>query len=255
MKVIFFDLDGTILSHQTNSIPESTLLALDKLKTKGILRVLCTGRHRKELEELHVSHLDFDAWILLNGQLILDRDFSILWENPIEGNKKEILLSLFKNKKYPIQLLEKDDFYINYVNDDVRYAQASIHTSIPDISEYRGNVIYQGILFVDQQKEEQVKEEFDEDVLITRWNDYAIDVVSSQGGKGNAIQAFLKHFDIEKEESMAFGDGLNDCSMFEQVGTGIAMGNSHPDLKKQAQFVTKDIDDDGIMFGLLRYGL
>ena len=55
MKVIFFDVDGTLLSHNTNQIPESTIQALDLLKEKGILRVLCTGRHMKEPEQMNFS--------------------------------------------------------------------------------------------------------------------------------------------------------------------------------------------------------
>lgn len=54
---------------------------------------------------------------------------------------------------------------------------------------------------------------------------------------------------------MAFGDGGNDISMLEYVGIGVAMGNANPPVKERADFVTKDIDDDGIEYALRHFGL
>ena len=45
IKAIFFDIDGTLLSHTTYSVPESTKKALRLLKEKGILTFIATGRH------------------------------------------------------------------------------------------------------------------------------------------------------------------------------------------------------------------
>ena len=54
---------------------------------------------------------------------------------------------------------------------------------------------------------------------------------------------------------MAFGDGGNDISMLEYVGSGVAMGNANPPVKLIADFVTKDIDDDGIEYALKHFGV
>ena len=45
VKAVFFDVDGTLLSHETHCVPDSTLRALDALREKGILTFLATGRH------------------------------------------------------------------------------------------------------------------------------------------------------------------------------------------------------------------
>lgn len=251
MKVIFFDVDGTLLSHNTNQIPESTIQALDLLKEKGILRVLCTGRHMKELEEMNFSYMDFDAWILLNGQLILNKEKQVIWSNPVINHT---LIDLFVQNKYPIQLLEEKDFYINYVNDYVRFAQKSIHTAVPEIKKYNGNVIYQGIGFVNEEQEKELKKLL-KDCLITRWNPYAVDIVSKDGGKGQAIKQFLHLYNLSKDESMAFGDGFNDQDMLKEVNIGVAMGNSVDELKEMASYVTSDIDYDGIYNALIHFNI
>lgn len=251
MKVIFFDVDGTLLSHHTNQIPESTIQALDLLKEKGILRVLCTGRHMKELKEMNFSYMDFDAWILLNGQLILNKEKQVIWSNPVINHT---LIDLFVQNKYPIQLLEEKDFYINYVNDYVRFAQKSIHTAVPEIKKYNGNVIYQGIGFVNEEQEKELKKLL-KDCLITRWNPYAVDIVSKDGGKGKAIKQFLHLYNLSKDESMAFGDGFNDQDMLKEVNIGVAMGNAVDELKEMASYVTNDIDYDGIYNALIHFNI
>ena len=65
----------------------------------------------------------------------------------------------------------------------------------------------------------------------------------------------LEHFNLKPENAVAFGDGLNDLEMLKAVGFGVAMGNAHPQLKAVADYVTDDIDDDGLYKGLQALGL
>ena len=72
VKVIFFDVDGTLISHSQNAVPESTRTALNQLSEKGIQRVIATGRHMLELSLLPVSNIRFDAYITLNGKRVIE---------------------------------------------------------------------------------------------------------------------------------------------------------------------------------------
>ena len=52
IKVIFFDIDGTLVSHKTKSVPESARAAVESLRARGIKCVMCTGRHILEIDTL-----------------------------------------------------------------------------------------------------------------------------------------------------------------------------------------------------------
>jgi len=65
----------------------------------------------------------------------------------------------------------------------------------------------------------------------------------------------VKHLGIDMKNVFAFGDGLNDLEMIENVGTGIAMGNAVEPLKKLANYVTSSVEEDGILNGLKWAGL
>ena len=52
---------------------------------------------------------------------------------------------------------------------------------------------------------------------------------------------------------MAFGDGMNDLTMLEYAGIGVAMGNAKEELKEIAQYTTLSNDQDGIAYALERF--
>ena len=69
------------------------------------------------------------------------------------------------------------------------------------------------------------------------------------------MEAVLRQAGISPEETMAFGDGFNDMGMLSYAGIGVAMGNAHDPVKQKADFVTKSVDDDGILHALRHFGV
>ena len=254
VKAIFFDVDGTLLSHNTSSVSESTRKALDLLAQKGIERVVATGRHMLELQQLPVRDIRFDGFITMNGQLCLDGEGNIICENPISGREKELILTLFREKTIPVVLVEKDDMYLNFCNEVVERAQKEISSPVPKVGVYTGNEIYLAVAFLNREREKELLGQSD-GYKITRWNPNAVDIIAASGGKTVGIGQYLKRAGIAPEETMAFGDGDNDVDMLKMVGTGVAMGNAEPIVKENADYVTDSVDDDGIMKALVALGV
>lgn len=246
IRAVFFDVDGTLVSHTKRNVPESTKLVMEKLKEKGIKRVLATGRHMSEISILPIENMEFDAYIMLNGQLCLDSTGNVILENPITGFDKEYFIKIFNEKLVPIMFVEKDEMYINFINESVEIAQDAISTPLPDVKNYTGNEIYQVILYADEETENRISKNL-VGSKITRWNEYALDVISYSGGKESGIKEYLKLNNIKREETMAFGDGENDIDMLKLVGIGVAMGNAESCVKESADYITNSVDDDGIM--------
>ena len=69
IKVCFFDIDGTLLSHKTGQVPASTTRALRQLREKGIKTVISTGRSLEEMVKLPILEVPFDAYLTLNGKI------------------------------------------------------------------------------------------------------------------------------------------------------------------------------------------
>ena len=188
-KIIFLDIDGTLISGKRPSIKKEVIEGLKQVRKKGIQLFIASGRHMLELEELKlVEQFEFDGYLLLNGGYCII-DSQIIYDNKIP---QEDLKEIIKNTKH---------------------------------------------------------------VKVTKWHDYAYDIVPKTGGKAAAIQAVSKHFGYQKEELMALGDGHNDIEMLDVVGYPIVMENGSDEVKQHACYICDDVEKEGILKGLKHFNL
>lgn len=256
IKAVFFDIDGTLLSHKTGQIPPSSKKAIRLLREKGIQTFIATGRHKLEIALLPLDDLEFDGYVTLNGQYCYNHE-TVLYDLPFDVSDVKAVLMDLQQGAYPCMFVEADRMYINFTNQRVQTVQDSISTPLPDIGDLtRGltHKIYQMIPYAEPDLENRIVSLMPH-CKPTRWHDLAIDIIPAGGGKQNGIRQILDHFHIAREEIMVFGDGENDQDMLEFADYGIAMGNAVPSLKALASYVTEDVDNDGIYKALEHYHL
>lgn len=254
IKVVAFDVDGTLLSHSLNDVPESTRRAINKLQKRGILTVVVTGRHMSEFRNLPVGNIHFDAYLMLNGQLLLDSERKFCSGTPIDKDELEIIAHIFQARHIPFVLIGEEDRYINYVDDTVIKTQEMTKGTVPEEGEYKGEEIYQVLAFVPKRQQDLLNNLLDE-CAVTQWNDTGIDIIPKDGGKLPGLKNFLKEHNLTLSEAMAFGDGDNDLDMIRSAGIGVAMGNAIDKVKEAADYVTDTVDNDGIEKALRHFGL
>ena len=79
-------------------------------------------------------------------------------------------------------------------------------------------------------------------------NNLELNIASAH--KGNALKRFAEHLGLTLENCMAFGDGMNDFTMVEAAGLGVAMANAEDAVKRVAKDVTLSNDEDGVAKGI-----
>lgn len=257
IKAIFFDVDGTLISKSRSVLSEGVIAALKKLQEKGIKLFIASGRHYLELDELGINtQFTFDGYLTLNGGYCFNQE-GVIYKNPINSKDVERIVDHVTKHQLACSFVEGDDLYINLINDLVVAAQTAINTSLPpkkDVSRALINDVYQIDPFV-------TKEEIEELVALTQhckytqWHDGAYDIIPKQGGKQEGISAILDHYKIKVEETMAFGDGHNDIDMLQFVGTGICMENGCAETRAVCDYITDNVDNDGIVSALRYFGL
>ncbi|MBQ6335101.1 MAG: Cof-type HAD-IIB family hydrolase [Erysipelotrichaceae bacterium] len=255
IKAVFLDFDGTIFSHRTSCIPASTITAVKKLKENKILAFLCTGRALGEMHDFDLSELKLDGWILSNGQMILDEEKQIIYERCMDETLKNALVTLFNKKEMAMYLVNRDDIYLNQVTDKVRTIQSVISSGIPKVKEYQGEDLYMASAFFANEKDEEKVIALKDIAEITWWQEGCVDIVPKGISKTNGIDVICERYGISKDETLGIGDGENDIKMLKHCAIGIAMGNSYPALKECADYITDNIDEDGLYNALVHYGL
>lgn len=255
IKAVFLDFDYTIYSHRTKKIPQSTLDAIKILKSKGIKVILATGRNIEELELFPIyKTIGFDGYILLNGQICLDENFNTICSFPFTGVALDGLVNLFNEKKQPIVFIEKDRIYVNYNSPEIAKANGEILCLRHEESQYTGNPIYLAVAYITKEDEPELLKRLP-GCAFKRWGDFGIDIVNEGVDKAEGIKTFMKILNIDRSQTLAAGDSDNDCLMLEYAGTSFAMGNGTALAKASADFVTTDIDSDGLALAFQKLNL
>ena len=257
IRGIFFDVDGTLISRKRSYISDSVIEVLKKLREQGIKLFIATGRHYIELEKLGINkQFTFDGYLTLNGGYFFNHKEAI-YSNPI--NKDDVIRIVEYTTKHNLacSFVETDDMYLNKIDDLVIEAQIFLNTSLPlvkDITRVLNNDIYQIDPFVTSDEIKNIMA-LTKHCKYTQWYEYGYDVIPKAGGKHEGIKAMLEYYGFDKSEIMVFGDGHNDIEMLVLAGIGVCMGNGHKEAKKVSDFITKSVDEDGIVTALDYFSL
>lgn len=253
-KIVFFDIDGTLLDHD-KELPASTKQAIATLKDNGVYVAIATGRAPFMFEDLR-KELQIDTYVSFNGQYVVFEG-EVIYKNPLKLEEMQLLKEYAERQKHPLVYMNHETMKANVVDHAfIHESMGSLKFPHPELDEsfLEESEIYQALLFIEEKDQQTYLEAYNEFHFI-RWHSYSTDILPKGGSKAIGIQRMLERLPFKKENVFAFGDGLNDIEMLEFVGTGVAMGNSHPKLLQVADRVTKDVAEEGIKHGLELVGL
>ncbi len=257
IKAIFFDMDGTLVAHPEGVVPESAKEALRQVRKKGVKIFLATGRHKLEMDGSPLLQgVEIDGFAALNGQYCYLGD-EVIWKKCLDHNDMACFLDFLRKEPFPCIFEEETAIYGNFLDEKLKLIMESVSIEIPEFRSLDGledHDFYQLIPICD------------EDTLATllkkmphtagaNWGKYTNDMIPKAGGKVVGIEKLLAHYDLTWDEVMAFGDGLNDVEMLKAAKISVAMGNGHPKLKEQADYVTADVHEDGVYLAMQYFGL
>lgn len=258
IKALFFDVDGTLVSFDTHCVPPSTIDALQRAKERGVKIFTATGRPRQLLNNIASAEPLMDGYILATGALCMIGD-EVVSEDLIPKAQVEAIVDFCNSRNLPAVVVGKHDVQIvnrNDMVDHVFYDMLNVTYSKFDVPV--DEVIEQGVLqitpFINEQEESSILPHLN-GCASARWHPAFCDMTSRTADKAAGIGAIASHLGIDISETMAFGDGGNDISMLQAVGTGIAMGNARDEVKAHADYVTSSVDEDGIMNALRHFNV
>ena len=259
IKAVFFDIDGTLVSFNTHKISDSSKKAIKLLKEKGIKVFIATGRIKNHIN--NIDDLVFDGYITVNGFDCYIGD-KIIYRHTIAKEEIYSLIDYLKNiELFPCGIMINSGIFVNYITKEVEEVSRAINLPIITVNDYYKfleeniNDILQINLFVDKNKEKELMNKIFKNCNCTRWHKLFADVNTKGGGKHIGMDKVIEHYGIKLEETIAFGDGGNDISMIKHAHIGIAMGNANEELKEIADYITDDVDNDGIFNALKHFNI
>ena len=253
-KIVFFDIDGTLIDMQAKKITPKMLETLHRLQDRGIKICIATGRSPMVLPK--IDGVAFDAYLTFNGSLCYDRK-GVIFSNPIPHKDVVRFIQNAAALGRPICISTRDRLAANGADTDLTDYFAIANEDVPIVDNFDAMCeedIYQLMLGC-RPKDYPALLDGAPGAKIAAWWDRAVDVIPASGGKGIGIEKMLAYYGLDKAEALAFGDGNNDREMLQAVGTGVAMGNALPQVRACADIVTDTVENDGIAHALQKLKL
>lgn len=258
-NIVFFDIDGTLLSEKTKLIPDSARESIKKIRENGHLAFINTGRPICELTP-YIKEIGFDGYVCGCGTYIEYNNEVLFYKGLEKDLCKEIALDM---REYKLEgLLEgRYDVYWdkpgNIKNEFV----------LKIIEQHKHEGFYSGSTWDDENIQFDklvifVEKDSDFNSFYNKYKDIFefikrdenfYELVPLGYSKATGIKYLEEHLNIPHENTYALGDSTNDLSMLDYAGTSIAMGNSTPSIFDNVSYITEDVDNDGIAQALKHF--
>lgn len=264
MSILFFDIDHTLLSHKTFTIPDSAMAALHQAKQNGHLLYLASGRGINGVAPYYDRSL-FDGAISGSGACVTIGNERVI-HHCFDAEDEEKLIVLGMKYHAGLSLQAYDRSWMSRRNIEriagIRNVEQYVkRIDVFPIEDYQGEPLSKidYFFFGDTEGEALLKEmpgSVDVCAVLSEATDYAGAEVTPKGvNKGAAMLELLDYLHIDRKDAYGFGDSENDIVLLETCGTGIAMGNAAPAVKEIADYVTSDIEEDGIYNAMKHFRL
>ncbi|MDR2832158.1 MAG: Cof-type HAD-IIB family hydrolase [Streptococcaceae bacterium] len=255
IKIVFFDIDDTLRLKKEDYMPESVLEVFRKLKEKGVLTGIATGRILNLMPE-EVRALEADYLVTINGQYVVANDGEEIFENSFPPDKLSEMLESLKEQQANFAFASSRDLVVAKWDEITHATLDGYYNGLEADSEFNHrHRIYQILTFSEDADTLVIPEHLQDTFRFVKWYKYSNDILPLHGSKANGIQKVLDKLNLLPENVLVFGDELNDLEMFEHAGLAVAMGNAHEQLKPLADFVTKPVEEDGILYALEQFKL
>lgn len=253
IKAIFFDIDGTLLSYRTHQVLQGTIAAFESLRRKGIKTFISSGRPMVLIPPMPIS---FDGHITVNGGYCLANG-NVVYRNAINPSDCQRWLDYVHEHQLTTMCFTANDMCINRIDPTTEQLRNQLGFQMPpllSLDDMRDRETYQFIAVQPADKDNEVLGLLSH-CRMPRWHPLFTDLIPDNSSKAVGMQHILDHFGIDRQETMAFGDGANDIEMLDFAGYSVAMGNADPIVKQHADLVTDDADNEGIYNALKLTGL
>ncbi|MBR3560892.1 MAG: Cof-type HAD-IIB family hydrolase [Oscillospiraceae bacterium] len=263
MKLIFLDIDGTLTEPGTNIPPESALTAIRAAQAAGNKVFLCTGRNYAMLSPL--LQYGFDGFVGSAGGYVVCGD-EVLYDHPMPvETAADILRILHENGVHctvearSASYSDEDivDFLASVSGDGnselVRWRRAleeNLH--ILPMHEYDGAPLYKVIFMcreAGQLAAARVAYEKDFNFVVQdAFSQGCIngEMINRAFDKGRGVRMIADKLSVPIEDTVGFGDSMNDLEMIETVGVSVCMANGSPALKERSDVVCGAVSEDGL---------
>jgi len=265
-KLLAVDIDGTLLDSKGN-LTEETIKAVNLGIEKGMIFTISTGRPPQGVEGL-IKKLGITKdmpLITYNGAMVIKwKSKEILFQSTLKHEDATNIIELGKrfgtavmvwtdNKLYASELSKKAYDYSSISGVTPLFLGDSRETIEKNIEKGVTKILWYDEVEVINEYLKEVGKYLSDDVNFHTSQPYFLEFVDKSASKAKAMEKLGEYYGIKQSEMIAVGDGLNDLSMIEYAGLGVAMENANDIVKNKANFITLSNDNNGVAYVINKF--
>lgn len=253
IKLITSDIDGTLVTDGSHELNPELYDVILKLRARGIQFAAASGRQWLSIESIFgpikekVFYLsDNGAYVGIHGRR--------LFINPIERKTVMDMVQDIRTMDGLEALISGPDL-VYAETDDQEFIDWMVHgyrfrvQKVPDLTEVESEFIKISVYRKTdvEAHTKTLREKYGDRLKMTISGDMWLDCMKPGINKGQAVRLLQESLGIKPEETMAFGDQLNDIEMLQQAYYSFAVGNARDEVKAVARFQTDTNENDGVL--------
>jgi hypothetical protein len=269
-KIIFLDIDGTLISY-AQQLPPSAREALSLAQARGHKLLISSGRSKPSIYPW-LLNLGFDGIIAGEGAYA-EFGGKIVFESAIPEEHISRVYAYLDERKIGFYEESNSGLHGNryFLSETARsfgvpqeVAAENLQTAFPGLTfnhqNYHLDVNKVSFVMIPTLSKAELENEFGDYFRVGMWNIFGKglgfgDFTQKNLTKASAVSVLLETLGLNREDTFAFGDSFNDIEILQYCQTGIAMGNAADELKAVADYVTSDVTDDGVFKAFKHFGL
>lgn len=250
IKLVATDMDGTLLD-DPRVVPQEFIEWVRKHPELCV--VIASGRQYYNMRKLFAGIEDKLIFIAENGGIAFENGRAV-YVDEMTGRDVTECIERFRNQeKQAVILCGKKGAYMMHHSQEAEENAKMYYERLTFVDDLmaciqQDQIVKVAVFFEEHNAEEHYPAlcDLNERLQASLSGECWIDLANKTANKGNALAMIQEKYHISKEESMAFGDYLNDCGLLERCEMSYAMENAHPELKKIAKYIAPSNRDGGV---------
>lgn len=260
IKLLVFDIDGTLVAYGKNAVEPSAQQAINLAKKNGYHLLIATGRTYYYIHDDVLENVNPEHYVTINGACITDGQGNILTAKRFTKEEVEIMrryaednnLALgFKHNNIVAAFGNAELFIKSYNN---RGTKHSVFDNTKSTPLYETELPMGVFIFASRDHKEKLQKLLPHLEIAYGVGD-TMELFPQGVDKSEAIESVIKEYGYTWDNVLSCGDAGNDIAMLEKAAIGVAMGNAEDYVKQHADYVTSDIEDNGIYNALKQYNI